>query len=168
MESSFIGAYNVQEARQKRVFFKGAAETILEGAILTYNVDATADLNGTTVAAGDCNPAKWTEVQKPVTADLKFVAGVVAGSSYAGKLGDRWVDIYVPNGALVPCRGSASFTKGDAVYVNNADYTVSKTTTGEFVGWAAETIDRSTTNGLVLVKLVDSGLKAAVALLETP
>lgn len=156
MESTFNGSYNGQEANLKRVFYTGT-DTIEEGMVVCYDYNATEDLDGVTVAEGDGNPSRWTKVEKADANNIDFFAGVVFSSSYAGKAGPRWIDIFTPNGAIVPVRASASITNGDLLYINAADYTMNKTP-GTLVGRAVETVDRSVTNGLVLAKILHAPL----------
>ena len=129
---------------------------------LCYNQDTTTNKSGAdsgVTAEGSQNEGKYWYCEKPAVANLKFFAGVVAGA-YAG-VGPRVVDLYEPNGAVVPVRGNSSFTIGDKVYLQAAGYAVKTVPSANgFVGYAMETIDRSVTAGLVLVKLLPSGLKA--------
>jgi len=156
-------------ARKKRVYYEGS-DTIYEGMALCYNQDTTDSTrtSGTTVDEGDQCDGKWMRVEKPKTANLKYFAGVVASGSHCGLAGPRWVDIYVPNGAIVPVRGTDNHSIGEALFIANADYELTNVPqVGGFVGYAMETVDRSSTEGLLLAKLLPTGLdrndKAAVA-----
>ncbi len=113
-------------ARRKRVKYEGDS-TIYEGMPLCYNYDATANIlnydKGTggdvncqtsrsTTAEGNQNEGKFMLVEDPTAANLQFFAGVVAGASYAGLTGPKWLDIYIPNGAIVPVRCDVDTTVG--------------------------------------------------------
>lgn len=152
-------------ARRKRVYYEGDS-TIREGMPLCYNYDATANvlglnkatgLKGATTAEGNMNEGKFLLVEDPDSENLQFFAGVVAGASYAGLTGPRWLDIYVPNGAIVPVRAGVSCYVGVTVLAIQDNSLSLETpvygTASATVAIAEETIDRST-DGLVLAKLV--------------
>jgi len=167
MESSFIGGYNVQGIKLKRVLYEGTA-VIYEGMALCYNQDSVLNMNDVSAIEGTQNPGKWTRVEVAKAANMPFFAGVVSGSAYAGKTGPRWLDIAVPNGAIVACRGTESFTIGDDVYIAAADYEVTNVPqAGGKIGVAMETIDRSGTEGLVLVKLIGTGASGDIVTTAT-
>lgn len=142
------------DAQVRPVNYEGT-DTIYEGYVFCFNQDTTTNKSGVNsgvTAEGSQNEGKYWYAEKPATANLKFLAGVVKGTGWAGKAGPGVVDVYEPNGAIVPVRGSSSFTIGEKVYITSASYAVNNEG-GVFVGYAMETIDRSTTNGLVLVQL---------------
>ncbi len=106
------------DARRKRVYYAGTS-TIAEGMPLCYDYDTTDNILGydkgaggdvtsqttpETTAEGNQNEGKLMQVEDPALNNIKFFAGVVAGNSYAGLTGPRWLDIYVPNGAIVPVK----------------------------------------------------------------
>jgi hypothetical protein len=156
------------QARRKKVYYEGT-DTIYEGMALCYNQDTTNNIlgwdagnsvKGSTTAEGYQNEGKFLRVEKPATANMVFFAGVVAGSDYAGLAGPRWLDVYVPNGAIVPVRTSSNCVIGQAVGLANASY-VMEPVTGDgdpaAVAILMETVDRSSTNGLALAKLCPTG-----------
>jgi hypothetical protein len=148
------------QARRKRVYYEGT-DTIYEGMALCYNYDTTSNILGfdpedevvsSTTAEGYQNEGKFLRVEEPATANLAFFAGVVAGGSYAGLTGPRWIDIYIPNGAIVPVRSELSTTVGvTAFHIQNGEYELGAT--GRPVAIAMETVNRSDTNGICLAKL---------------
>ena len=155
-----------QNARKKRVKYEGT-NTIYEGMPLCYNYDATANIldydkgaggdvdsqeTPSTTAEGNQNEGKFILVEDPATANLQFFAGVVAGTSYTGKVGPMWLDIYVPNGAIVPVRTDADPTVGVTV-LGIADAATLCSSGGRPVAVSMETATRSGTNGVVLAKL---------------
>ena len=154
-------AANVDQAAVlKRVYFEGA-DTIFEGMALCYNQDTTTNVNGQAVpttagvtAEGYQNEGKFYYTEKAAAANIPFFAGVVARGSWCGTVGPRFVDIYIPNGAAVPVRASASVTIGDSLYLTAASYTFTNAGGDAYVGKSMETVDRSGTNGLVLAKLM--------------
>lgn len=156
------------EARRKRVYFEGT-DTIYEGMALCYNQDTTTNVlgwskssnaKGTTTAEGYQNEGKFQRVELPSTTNLMFFAGVVAGTDEAGNAGPRWLDIYVPNGAIVPVRTNANCVIGQAVGLSDASGILGPVTgDGDPMAVAIlmETVDRSGTTGLSLAKLCPTG-----------
>jgi len=148
-------SYNSEIAlRSKRVKFEPAVttDTLKAGYVVCYNNDRTTDLRGTTVAAGTTNPARFLQVEKPKTANLKFVAGVVAPSGEGAVNGD-WVDIYELNGADIPVWTDQSCTNGTTLLaVTDGSYLLTAVGSANItLGLAKDTIDRSETNGFVLM-----------------
>ncbi len=161
-------------ARKKRVYYEDAS-TIYEGMAVCYNSDTVSNIldydkgaggdrtcqttPGTT-AEGNQNEGKFMRVEDPASDNLMHFAGVVAGSSYAGIVGPRWLDIYIPNGAIVPVRTSQNCVIGEPTGVASGS-NVLTTVTGDGdpvgVGILSETIDRSNGTGLALVKLFPTG-----------
>lgn len=155
-------------ARKQRVYYEGTS-TIYEGMPVCYNQDTTTNILGysksssaigTTTAEGSQNEGKFLRVENPATANLAWFAGVVATSEYAGKTGPRWLDIYIPNGAIVPVRSYISSTVAtNALAIMNGQQYLGNpnagTTNGaaRYVAVAMETVDRSSTAGLCLAKL---------------
>ena len=113
-------------AHRIRVYFEGTA-TILEGMPLCYNYDTTTNWYGgsmtlgavtatTTTIEGGQNEGKYIRVELPANGNLIHFAGVVAkGSPGIGKAGPSAVDIYVPNGAIVPVLCDVDTTTGRTV-----------------------------------------------------
>jgi len=155
-------------ARRKRVYYEGT-DTIYEGMALCYNQDTTNNIlgwdkgnavKGSTTAEGYQNEGKFLRVERPATANMMFFAGVVAGTDEAGNAGPRWLDIYVPNGAIVPVRTNANCVIGQAVGLSNASYVLQPSMGDDdpaAVAILMETVDRSGTTGLSLAKLCPTG-----------
>ena len=152
----------------KRVYYSGTS-VIYEGMPVCYNYDTTTNILGydpadgtynTTTAEGYQNEGKFMEVENPATANIMFFAGVVAGATFHGKTGPQWLDIYEPNGSVVPVRSYLSSTVGlTAMAIGNGlQYFGNPTAgmsngSGRFVAIAEETKDRSSTAGLCLARL---------------
>jgi hypothetical protein len=123
---------------------------------------SSADLTveSTTTAEGYQNEGKFIRVEDPDSDNIMFFAGVVAGSGKSGKTGPCALDIYIPNGAIVPVRSYISSTTGvnalalmsGTQYLGNLNAGNSNGA-GRFVAVAMETVDRSSTAGLCLAKL---------------
>lgn len=144
-------------------FHVGMAVSIASGS------DATADGNYVITAVGalgvtitlDMTAAEAATVttQADVTVGIDNVssfAGVVAKGGWCGKAGPRVVDVYVPNGAVVPVRTDQNCVLGKtilAVHTNEQFLTASHATYSRPVAIAWETVDRGTTAGLTLAKL---------------
>lgn len=155
---------------QRITVYYTESSTIYEGMPVCYEFNATtnwlgkssADLTveSTTTAEGYQNEGKFIRVEDPDEDNIMFFAGVVAGSGKSGKTGPCAIDIYVPNGAIVPVRSYISSTVGVSAlavmsgtqYLGNLNAGNSNGT-GRFVAVAMETVNRSDTAGICLAKL---------------
>lgn len=152
-------------AEKKRVRYEGS-DTIYEGMAVCYNSDTTTnwlDWSGTaessTTAEGSQNEGKYRYVEAPSSDNLRAFAGVVCAGSWVGSSGPAYVDIYVPNGAVVPVRSSINNVESETVLcVQAGDYEFQTNTYANGsesipVALAMEDIDRSSTEGLCLAQL---------------
>jgi len=152
------------KAHRIRVYYEGTS-TLYEGMPVCYNFDTTDNWSGgsmtlgavtatTTTAEGSQNEGKYIRVEDPTTANLHAFAGVVAGGSkgIGTTTGLTAIDIYIPNGAIVPVRTDASTTVGVTV-LGIANGSTLCASGGAPVAIAWETVDRSSTNGITLAKL---------------
>ncbi len=175
--ANVIFGTNIDSLRKARVYYEGTS-TIYEGMPVCYNYDTTTNVLGyskseggedartqttkTTTAEGYQNEGKFIRVENPATANLNWFAGVVAAGGYVGKVGPKWVDIYEPNGAIVPVRTNASCTVGATVLGIGDGLQYFAIVTGDDdpmpVAVAEETVDRSGTQGLVLAKINHTGV----------
>lgn len=172
------------KAKRISVYYEGT-NTIYEGMALCYNHDTTTNHIGvasidftttagsvsesTTTAEGSQNEGKFIRVEEPSAANQRFFAGVVAGGKHEGSVGPAWVDVYAPNGAIVPVYTDKSVTINDKAHLEIGENTVidDATAGGPCIGFFDETIDRSSTAGLALCKLTDvdaSEIKSASTL----
>lgn len=112
-----------QFAKMERVYYEGTS-TIYEGMPLCFNFNTTDNIDGysdssgargTTTAEGYQNEGKYKRVEDPAADNIMWFAGVVAGNSQSGKIGPRWLDIYVANGAIVPVRAGVACTVGRTI-----------------------------------------------------
>ena len=154
-------------AQTKRVFWRPAtASTVLKvGQPVCYSSDSVLDhkertvdpthlgLTEDTYAEGSQEfTARLFVVEEPLTANLKAFAGVVKSlGPKAGADGDM-IEIFVPNGAVVPCYVAASVTNEVSI-LGLVNGTASFVSGGRAVGLAQETIDRSETNGMCWGKI---------------
>lgn len=139
----------------------GASVTLREGDALAYDMD---DTNAPAAPTADFKNARGRRVVTPATAVLGGFAGLVAPQS-AGKVianGDSaFIDIIVPRKGDI-CKGytNVNCTKGSsALGITNAGGRIlvaftDATLNLDFVAVAMETVDRSGTNGTVLVRFV--------------
>jgi hypothetical protein len=90
-----------------------------------------------------------------------WLAGFVAGTEKTGQSGPCELDIYIPNGAIIPVRTDASCTVGVTVLGLESGQTEMGLCTGDNdpigCAWAMETVDRSSVAGLVLAKVWPTG-----------
>ena len=150
--------------RRKRVYYTESSTTIREGMPVCYEFDATANVlgydkansvKGSTTAEGNLNEGKFMRVEDPDANNIQYFAGVIAGASYDGLTGARWLDIYIPNGAIVPVRTDLNCLIGQtilAVTTGEQELGVPLETDSRAVAVAEETVDRGTA-GLVLARL---------------
>jgi hypothetical protein len=137
-----------------------------------YNYDTTDNILGwsgtaesTTTAEGSQNEGKYLRVENPVEANLQWFAGVVAGGGWCGTVGPCWLEVYIPNGAVVPVRAYASCTVGVTSLGVSTGGRYMEVPTGDgdplACAVAEETVDRSSTAGLVLAKMWPTGQTVA-------
>jgi len=160
------------KARRISVYFAGTT-TIYEGMPVCYDnsttnwigVDgskidfttsaSTASLESTTTAEGYQNEGKFIRVERPNADNCGMFAGVVAGADHAGETGPKAIDIYVPNGAVVPVRTDLNCLIDQtilAIQTGEEELGVPLATDSRAVAIARETVDRGTA-GLVLAEL---------------
>lgn len=162
-------------AHRVRVHYNEASHVIYEGMPVCYNFDTTVNWAGGSVSNGEVTAsttltagspatgaALYLEVEEPNSGNIQWFAGVVAKGGWVGKTTSatagvgQILDIYVPNGAIVPVRAGVACTAGRTVlsvitavqYLGHAlDATQARP-----VAISEETVDRSTA-GLILAKL---------------
>ena len=114
-----------------RVYYNDT-DTIYEGMPVCYNYDTDTNWFGgsvsdgavsatTTTADGSQNERRYIEVESPSDNNLSSFAGVVKRGGWCGKSGARVLDIYVPNGAIVPVRCDVDTTKGVTILAITVD-----------------------------------------------
>ncbi len=169
MKATYVGKGNSQAVVAKRVYYEGTSR-IYEGMAVCYNYDTTSNLTGVdsgVTAEGSQNEGKYIRVEDPSTGTFKWFAGVVKAGSYCGTTGPCWLDIYVPNGAVIPVRTNANCSNTGTVLGISNGSNILQLSTGDSDPFpcaiAEETVDRSGTTGLVLAKLYDP----AIAFLST-
>ena len=150
-----------------RVYYTESS-TIYEGMPVCYEFDATTNWFGgsvsngevtasTTTAEGSQNEGKYIRVEDPDNDNIQAFAGVVKDGGWVGKTGPRAIDIYVPNGAIVPVRTDLACTVGRTILsVESASQELTvplAATTARPVAIAEETVDRSSTSGITLARL---------------
>lgn len=167
--SNVMGYGQDTMAVRKRVYFEGIT-TVYQGMPVCYNQDTTdnisgwsksSDAEGTTTAEGSQNEGKFLRVEAPSETNANWHAGAVCAGSWVGKVGPMWLDIYIPNGAIVPVRTNKNCTIGDELGIaSGAVYYAGPTGDGDPYSCAIcmEEVNRSNTNGLVLAKLFQTGV----------
>jgi hypothetical protein len=146
-----------QDLQIKTVYYAGTS-TLKQGNAVVYDTDDTnAPVTTTTL---DRKNLRGRRVVNPATATLGGFAGLVAPQS-AGIVGPAYIDIIVPRkGDMcfgftnVNCTKNSSLlgitNAGAGTLVTIADATVNL----DLVAIAMETVDRSSTNGLVLLRFL--------------
>jgi len=118
-------------AHAVRVYYEGTS-TIYEGMPVCYNYDTTTNWFGgsvsdgavtatTTTAEGSQNEGKYIRVENPADNNLMSFAGVVKKGGWVGSTGPSVLDIYVPNGAIVPVRADVDTTVGVTILAITVD-----------------------------------------------
>lgn len=162
------------EAVRKRVRWynrESSAETLYEGQPVCYIFDSTTNELGydridaeetATTDEGHQNEGKFLQVEKCNDDNLLHFAGVVASGSWCGKsiAATSWefIDIYIPNGAVVPVRCDVDTTAGTTILAIQHDQQelgfCLSATQGRPVAIAMEDeTDLDTTAGITLAKL---------------
>ena len=158
------------KAKRISVYYTETSSTIYEGMPVCYAFDTTDNWTGYgpatdgaaateqgTTAEGEHNEGKFIYVEDPDADNIHAFAGVVAGSSKVGQLGGQLIEIYIPNGAIVPVRTDQSCTVGRTIL---AVHTAEQHLTGPYetagrpvaVAWETDTAPASAA-ALVLAKL---------------
>jgi hypothetical protein len=171
--SSVVSFGTNTNAQRKRVYYTETT-TVLEGMPVCYEFDATTNVLGydkgaggdpgcqtspTTTAEGYQNEGKFLRVEDPDADNIHAFAGVVATGPKVGSAGPCWLDIFIPNGAIVPVRSDQNCTVGKtilAVHTGETHLTAPFEVAGRAVAVAWETKDTATTTGIVLAKLSDT------------
>lgn len=158
----------------KRVFWRPVTSTTVlkVGQPVCYNSDCVCDhkertsdpthlgLTKDTYAEGEQEmTGRLFIVEEPLSANLSHLAGFVKSlGSLDGADGDM-IEIFIPNGAIVPVRTDVNCTLDDTILgIRNGQ---AEATIGEYcrpVAIAKETKDRSSTAGLVWAKIVGSNM----------
>lgn len=149
-------SYNSEpKLTKKRVLFTPTVttDTLRAGYVVCYDHDRNTDMSGTSVAAGTLNPARFLCVEKPKTANLRFVAGIVCPESEGAVNGD-WIDIYELNGADIQVWTDQDCTNGTTTLAaTDGSYICTATGAANVaLGLAKDTINRSVDNGFCLMK----------------
>lgn len=152
-------------AHAVRVYYFGGS-TIYEGMPVCYDNSTTNWFGGSvadtgevteslTTAEGSQNEGKYIRVENPNADNVSLFAGVVKRGGWVGKTGPVVLDIYIPNGAVVPVRTDSNCLIDQtilAITTASQELGVPLETDSRPVAIARETIDR-TTAGLVLAEL---------------
>ncbi len=160
-------SYIEQNAQKKRVLYEGTS-VIYQGMPVCYNYDTTDNIDGydavdgagSTTDEGHQNEGKYVRVEDPAADNLMHFAGVVAGTEHEGETGtgEKWLEIYIPNGAIVPVRCDVDTSVGItllAITVDSQEFGQPIEGTSRVVALAMETettLDSGTT-GITLAKL---------------
>jgi hypothetical protein len=153
-----------EKTAKKKVYFTGT-DTLYAGYHLCYDADAVraAETNVAITAANDSAKTAANEyieranrVEKPSTTNLRHYAGAVV-EEYDGKVGPCSIEIYVPvsRGQKVMIRTEESCTIDQTVLSLKAgSYDAGGEGEGPAIALACQTVDRSSTSGLVQALLV--------------
>jgi hypothetical protein len=161
--SSVVSFGTNVNAQRKRVYYFGTS-TIYEGMPVCYDNSTTNVLEidtgasnavSTTTTEGGQNEGKFLRVENPNADNVGMFAGVVAHGPKVSTTGPAWLDIFIPNGAVVPVRTDSNCLIDQtilAVTTGSQELGVPLATDSRPVAIARETIDRGTA-GLTLAQL---------------
>jgi len=117
--SSVVSFGTNTNAQRKRVYFTGAT-AVYEGMPMCYD-DSTTNVLGidtgasnaasVTTTEGYLNEGRFLRVEIPAADNVDRFAGVVAHGPKVGNTGPCWLDIFIPNNAVVPVRTDVNCTK---------------------------------------------------------
>lgn len=151
-------------AHAVRVYYFGTS-TIYEGMPVCYDNSTTNWFGGSvsngevtassTTSEGSQNKGKYIRVENPNADNNSMFAGVVKKGGWCGKTGPRALDIYIPNGAIVPVRTDQNCLIDQTILAINTgeqELGVPLRADSRPVAIARETVDRGTA-GLVLAEL---------------
>ena len=160
-------------AQSKRVFFRpAAADTVRVGDLVCYNWDIERDhkerasdpthlglRNDTYTEGAQDFTGRLFIVEKPTEENIQFFAGVVKALGPKAGADDDMIEIWVPNGAVLPVMSDQNCVNGQTIVcVRDAVYEGSfPSNDSRPIGVAMETKDRSSIDGLVWTK-VDPGM----------
>jgi hypothetical protein len=150
--------YSDDKVSLKRVYYEGA-DQLLEGYALCYNRD---NIDGDAAAA---SATRGVNVEQPAAGNLDDFAGVVH-ASYAGVTGPAWIDLLLPApwGPAINVYTDQNCTiNATLLSVQPGSYALGGADDGRVVAKALQTIDRSTTNGLVQASLGAVDLSTVVS-----
>ncbi len=173
-------SYLETAAVKKRVLF--TSETVIyEGMPVCYEYDTTTNIDGydatdgagTDTDEGHQCEGKYVRVVDVGNNYVMHFAGVVAGSSLHGVTGNghQWLDIYIPNGAVVPVRCDVDTTAGItllAITVGSREFGRPIMTTSRVVALAMETEDALSAGADITLARLDTGLSIYQDLDGTP
>jgi len=151
-------------AHRVRLYYFGTS-TIYEGMPVCYDNSTTNWFGGSvsngavtvssTTDEGSQNEGKYIRVENPNADNVNMFAGVVAKGGWVGTTGPSVLDVYVPNGAVVPVRTDSNCLIDQtvlAITTGSQELGVPLATDSRPVAIARETVDRGTA-GLVLAEL---------------
>ncbi len=152
-------------AHAVRVYYFGGS-TIYEGMPVCYDNSTTNWFGGSvsdegviteslTTAEGSQNEGKYIRVENPNADNCSLFAGVVKRGGWVGKTGPVALDIYIPNGAVVPVRTDLNCLIDQTILaINTGEQELGNPLRADSrsVAIARETINRDTA-GLVLAEL---------------
>jgi len=157
------------------VYYEGE-DTIYQGCPLCYNYDTTDNWMGVssvdftttastvtesgTTAEGSQNEGKFIRVELPSSTNFQWLAGYLVGHSN-GFTGPGAVDVFVPNGAIIPVRAYADCSNGTTLLGLSDGNSYLGASTGDddpiACAIAMEDVDRSGVAGVCLAKVFPTG-----------
>jgi hypothetical protein len=150
--------YYQEKTHRKRVYYTGT-DVLKHGHALCYdrdNITAVSRADGSTaLGAADESYARAIFVEQPAAGNLANFAGIVAESSETLEAGPRWIDIVEPTNSLFNVFTEENCTSGVTLLtVKPGSYVLGGAGEGLVVGIARQTVNRSTTNGLVQAQML--------------
>lgn len=147
--AAHVGPNTRDDVWLKRVFCT-STDALKRGYPVCYDRDNTTALDhtGTAIAATSASWARHRYVEKPAAGNLNWFAGFVA-RDYAANASGQFIDILVPFGGVYEVWTAANCTANSTKLSLTAAAWTLGDGDGPIVAEALQTVDRSSTNGLV-------------------
>lgn len=144
---------SADQVELKEVLYTGS-DALQRGYLVCYDRDNSTATNaaGTALAATAESFARVFYVEKPAAGNVQWFAGVVA-QAYPAQTGGQHILIEVPTGKVTQVYTSASCTINTTLLSVTPGSYAAGAGTGPVIGMALQTVDRSSTNGVVQAKL---------------
>ena len=143
--------YKLEKYGLKHVYYTGS-DTLKPGYALCYDRDTITAENaaGTALVATASSYGRHSWVEKPASGNLHNFAGIV-GPGQQMMAGPCWVEIIQPlPGLVIDVFSDISCTANTTwLTIQPASYYIGGAGEGLIIGIALQTVDRSSTNGLV-------------------
>lgn len=165
---SHVSADSPDKVTLKRVFYTGA-DALKAGYAVCYDRDNATATNyaGTTLAATLPSGARHFYVEKPAVGNQHWYAGKVT-QDYPANANGQFIEIETPEGNVTQLFTDASCTIASTLLGVQAGSYAFGTATADAIAIALQTVDRSSTNGLVQAQVFKPAKVSSASGIQTP